>query len=393
MNRSWLSQGDANAVPERCDLDQSPLIAFYELTRACDLVCKHCRASAQSLPNSFELSPEKSKRLIHQLTEFPRPPALVLTGGDPLKRADIYDLIAYAVRRRLEVAITPSATPLVTREALARLRDAGIARMAISLDGADAATHDAIRGVAGSYHRTREIMAEARSLAIPLQVNTVLTPNNVDQIEPLADQLTEHGIVLWSLFFLVPVGRAAHAPRLNAEQCEAVFERLWQQSQRRTYRIKTTEAPHYRRFVLQALRKLEGESASDRLLTRRFSRLSALGINDGKGIMFVSHLGLIYPSGFLPVYCGIFPRDHLVRVYQDSPLFRALRNADLLQGKCRLCEYRHICGGSRARAFAVTGNPYAEEPDCAYTPAALQKQQRRARPSAAQSHAGGAHVE
>jgi radical SAM protein len=373
MNRSWLSNGDASAIPDRSDLDSSPLIAFYELTRACDLVCKHCRASAQSLPSAFELSTEKSRRLIEQLTEFPRPPALVLTGGDPLKRADIFDLVAYAVKRRLEVAITPSATPLVTRDALARLRDAGIARMAISLDGADAVTHDAIRGVPGSYQRTMEIMADARSLAIPLQVNTVLTPDNVDQIERLADQLEQHGIVLWSLFFLVPVGRAAHSRRLTAGESEAVFERLWRQSQRRPYRIKTTEAPHYRRFVLQKLPKPNKAQAAEHLMTRQFSRLSALGINDGKGILFVSHLGLIYPSGFMPIYCGIFPRDYLVRVYQESPLFRALRDADQLQGKCRQCEFRNICGGSRARAFAVTGNPHAQEPDCAYIPASIER--------------------
>jgi radical SAM protein len=385
MTRSWLSDGDANAVPEPSDLHESPLIAFYELTRACDLVCKHCRASAQSLSNPFELTTEQSRQLIHQLTEFPRPPALVFTGGDPLKRADIYDLVAYAVKRRLEVAITPSATPLVTCDALARLRDAGIARLAVSLDGADAATHDRTRGVAGSYKRTWEIMADARSLAIPLQVNTVLTPDNVDQIERLADQLDHRGIVLWSLFFLVPVGRAAHARRLSAGEFETVFERLWLQSQRRSYRIKTTEAPHYRRYVLASLRSKEAKSDADHLLTRRFARLSALGINDGKGIMFVSHLGLIYPSGFLPIYCGIFPRDHLVRVYQDSPLFRALRNGDLLQGKCRICEYRHICGGSRARAFAVTGNPHAEEPDCAYVPAAMKKTWRTAASSDAVS--------
>ena len=372
MNRTWLANGDSATAPERSDLEHSPLIAFYELTRACDLVCKHCRASAQSLANPFELSTEKSRQLIDQLSEFPRPPALVLTGGDPLKRGDIYDLVRYAVRRRIEVAVTPSATPLVTCDALARLRDAGIARLAVSLDGADSATHDRIRGVSGSYKRTWEIIADARSLAIPLQVNTVLGPDNADQIERLADQLDHRGIVLWSVFFLVPVGRAAHARRLNAQECEAVFERLWQQSQRRSYRIKTTEAPHYRRFVLQQHRQPDHGRAADQSLTRNLSRISSPGINDGKGILFVSHLGLIYPSGFLPIYCGIFPRDHLVRVYQESPLFRALRDSDRLQGKCRLCEYRNICGGSRARAFAVTGDPHAQEPDCAYVPEAMK---------------------
>jgi radical SAM protein len=378
MNRSWLSGGDGHAVPQRSDLDHSPLLAFYELTRACDLVCKHCRASAQSLANPFELSPEKSRQLVHQLTEFPRPPALVLTGGDPLKREDIYDLIDYAVKRRLEVAITPSATPLVTRKALSRLRDAGIARLAISLDAADAATHDAIRGVPGSYERTREIMADANSLAIPLQINTVLSPVNVEQIEKLGDLLEEQSIVLWSVFFLVPVGRAAGAPRLNASECEAAFERLWQQSQVRSYRIKTTEAPHFRRFLLQKTRQ-PGHREASRSPTRQFSHLSALGINDGKGIMFISHLGLIYPSGFLPINCGVFPRDHLVQVYQEAPLFRALRDAERLEGKCRLCEYRNICGGSRARAFAVSDNPLAEEPDCAYLPSALQENPAAAR--------------
>ena len=369
MNRSWLSNGDENALPSRSDLDTSPLIVFYELTRACDLVCKHCRASSQSLPNPLELRAHLSRKLVDQLTEFPKPPTLVLTGGDPLKRADIDELVAYAVSRGLEVAITPSATPLVTREALDRLRNAGIARLAISLDGADAATHDIIRGVAGSYRRTWEIMADARSLAIPLQVNTVLTPDNVDQLGEIADQLEHHGIVLWSVFFLVPVGRAAQSRRLTAEQCEKVFERLWRESQRRAYRIKTTEAPHYRRFLLQKLRQ-PGARVAQRLVDRPFARLSALGINDGKGIMFVSHLGLIYPSGFMPVCCGIFPRDHVVRVYQEAPLFRALRDANLLEGKCGVCEYRQVCGGSRARAFAVTGNPHAAEPDCSYIPPA-----------------------
>jgi radical SAM protein len=374
MARSRLTHGDASTLTDRGDLDQSPLIAFYELTRACDLVCKHCRASAQANSNPFELSPQKSRQLIHQLTEFPQPPALVLTGGDPLKRADIYDLVSYAVKRHLEVAITPSATPLVTRHALARLRDAGIARMAISLDGADAQTHDAIRGVAGSHERTWQIMRDARSLAIPLQVNTVLTPDNVDQIEKIAEQVEQQGIVLWSIFFLVPVGRALHSRRLSGEECEAVFARLWQESQRRPYRIKTTEAPHYRRYVLQRLREPHYRVA-DRLMTRQFARFSALGVNDGKGIIFVSHLGLVYPSGFMPVCCGVFPRDHVVSVYQESPLFRALRSADELEGKCRLCEYRHVCGGSRARSFAVTGNPHAQEPDCAYIPAASERAQ------------------
>jgi radical SAM protein with 4Fe4S-binding SPASM domain len=189
--------------------------------------------------------------------------------------------------------------------------------------------------------------------------------------------LEAESIVLWSVFFLVPVGRAAGAPRLNAADCEAAFERLRQQSQVRTYRIKTTEAPHFRRFLLQKSRQ-RGPRDAPRS-PARLSHFSSLGINDGKGIMFVSHLGLIYPSGFLPINCGVFPRDHLVQVYQEAPLFRALRDADRLEGKCRVCEYRNICGGSRARAFAVTDNPMAEEPDCAHLPSALEENPTAAR--------------
>jgi radical SAM protein with 4Fe4S-binding SPASM domain len=303
--------------------------------------------------------------VIDQLTEFPDPPMLVLTGGDPLKRSDIFALIEYAASSLLDVSITPSATPLVTREAIRRFRRSGVCRLAISIDGADAQTHDAIRGVTRSFERSLRILADAREEGIPTQVNTTITPFNVPQIDRLADLLAQQDIIMWSVFFLVPLGRAAAAPRLSAGQYEEAFARLWQQSQRQPYAIKTTEAPHYRRFVLQQ-QQSHYRSSDHAAWLSRFA-----GINDGNGVMFVSHTGMIYPSGFLPIVCGIFPLDNLVHVYQHSPIFQKLRDADCLQGKCRECEYRRICGGSRARAYAVTGNPLAAEPDCSYIPAAL----------------------
>jgi radical SAM protein with 4Fe4S-binding SPASM domain len=307
------------------------------------------------------LTTDQSLQLISQLAEFPTPPLLVLTGGDPLKRADIYRLIRHGVQLGLDVSITPSATPLVTPEAIAKLREAGIARMAISLDGADAATHDATRGVAGSFDRSLEILTEAGRQGISLQVNTTLTPGNVAQIDRMADLLARHGIAMWSVFFLVPVGRAGAMNRLNAEQCEDAFATLWHQSQCRPYVIKTTEAPHYRRFLVQhRLPKSEqGETAA---ANRFFSQ----GVNDGKGVMFISHAGIVHPSGFLPIACGVFPLQNVVSVYQESPVFRALRDPDRLSGKCRACEFRRVCGGSRSRAYAVTGDAFAAEPDCAY---------------------------
>lgn len=351
-------------IRSRRSFRHSPMLVFYELTQACDLACQHCRACAQSQSDPAELDHERSKRLIEQLTEFPVSPMLILTGGDPLKRPDVYDLIAHAVEMGIDVSITPSATPLVTHNAIRRMRDAGISRMAISIDGADAATHDANRGVAGSFQRSLEILLDAQRLGVETQINTTLTPANFDQIDVMADRFAKLDIALWSVFFLVPVGRAGQMLRLNAKQCEHAFERLWKQSQRQPYMIKTTEAPHFRRYAIghQVSKSIRGDS--------RPRAFVPAGVNDGKGVMFVSHAGLIHPSGFLPVVCGAFPMQSLVDVYQDSPIFRSLRDADRLEGKCGRCEFHNVCGGSRARAYAVTGNMFAEEPDCSYLPAA-----------------------
>ncbi|QDU89805.1 Antilisterial bacteriocin subtilosin biosynthesis protein AlbA [Pirellulimonas nuda] len=348
----------------RASFDHSPMLVFYELTRACDLVCLHCRACAQSRPDPRELSTQQSKRLIDELTRFPSPPMLVLTGGDPLKRRDIFQLIEHAVESGIEVSITPSATPLINRDSISRLRRAGISRMAISIDGADAATHDANRGVAGSFDRSLEALRIARQEGVQSQVNTTLTPANVGQIGAIAGLCDTLGIALWSVFFLIPVGRAAGMQRLDAQECEEAFGLLLQESRRRSYMVKTTEAPHYRRYVIQ--------NASNRGAPTAPRGFIPAGVNDGKGVMFVSHTGEVFPTGFLPVRCGRFPADSLVEVYQRSPTFKTLRDPRQLRGKCGVCEFRNVCGGSRARAFGATGDMMAEEPDCVYIPPAYQ---------------------
>jgi len=348
------------------DFDREPFLVFYEITRACDLACAHCRACAQPRRHPRELSPARSRDLVDDLLRFDPPPLLVLTGGDPLKRDDVFDLTAYAVRRGLRVAMTPSATPLVTRDALARLHDAGLSRLALSLDGVDAATHDAFRNVAGSYDRTFAILADARDLGLSLQINTTFTQRNVGQLDAVADLIADRGIVLWSVFFLIPVGRGLREQRLRPAQYEQVFEQLWRHAQRQPYGIKTTEAHHYRRFVLQQ----QGDPQRDPQGHRgdRLQR-APLGVNDGKGVLFISHTGQIFPSGFMPLECGRFPTESVVDVYRHSPVMRQLRDPDQLHGKCGICEYRRICGGSRARAYAVTRDPLASEPDCLYVPA------------------------
>jgi radical SAM protein with 4Fe4S-binding SPASM domain len=258
--------------------------------------------------------------------------------------------------------MTPSATPLVTRDAIARLKKSGLHRLAVSLDGADAATHDGFRGVAGSFQRTMEVVRDARRAHLPVQINITIARHNVAQLDAIADLLSDLDIELWSVFFLVPTGRALAEQRLSADECEAVFEKLWRHTKRQRYTIKTTEAPHFRRFLLQR--------------NTHLPTAGAIGTNDGRGVMFVSHIGEIYPSGFLPICCGRFPLDSLVRVYQSAELFVALRDGSRLRGKCGECEFRNICGGSRARAFGINGDPLAEEPDCTYQPG-QQKAQRR----------------
>ena len=293
---------------------------------------------------------------------------MVMTGGDPLKRPDLFDLIRYAVSAGLQVALTPSATPLATREAFQTARDAGVRRLGISLDGADAKTHDAFRGWEGSFERTMEMLQNARELEMAVQVNTTITRRNYQQIDAMAELLAEKGIAMWAAFFLIPVGRGVEEQRVTAEEMERVFARLWHHAQVQPYSVKTTEAPHYRRFVMQQggdpLAGPHGKADDGRHRGHR----APLGVGDGKGVMFVSHRGEIYPSGFLPLLCGRFPDSSVVDTYQNHPTFNSLRDPEQFHGKCAVCEFREPCGGSRARAYAVYGDPLASEPDCVYEP-------------------------
>jgi len=339
------------------DLDHRPLVAIWEVTRACDLRCLHCRASATTCRDPRELSTAQALALVDQLAEL-APGVLVLTGGDPLKRPDLFEIIDRAVARQLAVAIAPSVTPLLTAGAIERLAGP-VGRIALSLDGPDAALHDGLRGVDGSFAATLEAIATTRAAGLPLQLNTSLTARTVGALPAIGALVETLAPALWSVFFVVPVGRATAGQTLDAAACERVFHFLYDWSARTGLAVKTTAAPAYRRVVLQ--RDAARGAARPR-------RPPLLPVNDGKGFVFVSHRGKVFPSGFLPLVVGDVTRRPVAEIYRRSPLLRALRLEHLLGGKCGRCPFRALCGGSRARAYAATGNVFAEDPACSYVP-------------------------
>jgi radical SAM protein len=353
-------------VKTELDFDRRPLIAIWETTRACDLRCLHCRASAMPCADPRELGTAEALDLVDQLREL-EPGVVVLTGGDPLKRPDLFLLIERAVGAGLTMAITPSVTPLLTAAAVARLAAAGISRIALSLDGPDPATHDALRGVAGAFDATLAAIAAVRATGLPLQINTSLTTRTVRELRATARLVETLAPALWSVFVVVPVGRAAQAQQLDADACEAVFHYLYEWTTRTGLPVKTTAAPAYRRVVLQRERTRRA-AARDGARPAAPAPPRVSSVNDGRGFLFVSHTGEVYPSGFLPLSTGNVRRQRLAKIYRDSPILRALRAPALLGGKCGVCPFAHVCGGSRARAWAATGDLLAEDPACPYQP-------------------------
>jgi AdoMet-dependent heme synthase len=354
------------------DLNQTPLVVIWEVTQACDLACCHCRACAQSKRHPLELSTLEAEKLIRDVADL-QPPIFILTGGDPLKRSDIFYLVRRAVAHGLHPAMTPSATPLLTREAIADLKRARLARIAVSLDGSVPELHDAFRGVPGSYARTLEAIHWANEFGLPIQVNTSISKRNVHDLENMANLLKQFKLVLWSAFFLVPTGRAQVADLLSAQEVEDAFAVLYRFSKELPFKVKTTEAQHYRRYVIQQRIKNKGQGAID-MESNGWEKAvpGLLPINDGKGFVFVSHTGEVQPSGFLPVSGGNVRLGSLQDIYRDSELFRGLRDPGRLKGKCGECEFRGICGGSRARAYALSGDIFAEDPSCVYVPRATK---------------------
>jgi len=399
-----------HTIPARGGLnfDETPFLAIWEVTQSCDLACKHCRAAAQPIAHPDELSNAEGKALIDQIADM-HIPIFVFTGGDPMKRKDVFELIRYAADKGVQVALTPSATPLLTREAIFKLKEAGLVRLGISLDGSTPEIHDAFRGLPGAWARTIQAIEWANEAGIPIQVHSTISRHNATDLDNLCNLFEKLAIVMWNVFFLVPVGRGQLDDLLSGEEFEQVFGKIYELSHRVSFQIKTTEAMHYRRYLLQhnlEERKMShghghpgvaqpsaalkghdfshAENGSNKAggalapayepgaptadAKTRTASWATRRVNDGKGFMFISHVGNVYPSGFLPIHAGNIRETPLADIYRQAPIFKSLRDTSKLEGKCGACEYKEICGGSRARAYAVTGDPLAPEPCCIYQP-------------------------
>lgn len=334
-----------------------PAIVVWEMTRACRLACIHCRAEATPNLDARELDTQEARRLIDDIAASGAR-LLILTGGDPSRRKDLLPLIEHAANLGLRVALSPSATPDFQKLDAKTLKAAGVARVSFSLDGADAETHNAFRGVPKAWEWTHKCLDQLREAGLPFQINTTITSGNIGDINRIAETVVSVDPEGWTVFVIVPTGRADKSLLPVAEDVENLFYELWQFSRAVPFEVKTTEGQHFRRVALQH----GGRTV------HKHSPL-ANGINDGKGFVFVSHRGDVQPSGFLPLRGGNIRRRPMSEIYREAPLFQQLRNPSLLKGKCGRCEFNSVCGGSRARAFGLTGDYLAQEPLCAYQPA------------------------
>ena len=392
------------------DVNERPFMVIWETTHACDLACRHCRAEAQAEHDALALTTEEAKQLLHQVESFGRPrPIFIFTGGDPFKRADLFGLVRYATEIGLPAAVSPSGTPLLTEENLRRLKEAGAKAISLSIDGSSAERHDDFRRVPGSFELTSNGWRAARAIELKTQVNTTVTRYNLHDLPAIFRLVREIGAMTWSLFFLVPTGRGRQEDEVSPGEHEAVMHFLYDVS--KYISAKPVEGHHYKRVVLQrAILEEKGlppedyftlhpvyyelRAGLDEVARHAGLRPRAAGavhrtpmhINAGNGFVFVSRRGEVFPSGFLPLSSGSVRERSLVDIYRDAPLFRRLRDLSQYGGRCGLCEFAGVCGGSRSRAYAVTGDPLAEEPFCTYQPGSFPFQAELAERLSASVH-------
>jgi len=365
----------------RLDYARRPMLVFWETTRACQLACRHCRASAtaQALPG--ELSTAEGRDLIDQVAGFGRPyPILVLTGGDCLLRPDLFDLVEHATALGVPVALSPSVTPCLTPQLIDRIVASGVKAVSISLDGAVAATHEGVRGIPGHFEATLQAIGALVVAGLTVQVNTTVMRANVEELADVAALVSRAGAHIWEVFFLVHVGRGVATDAVSPQEHEDICHFLYDAS-RHGFIVRTVEAPFFRRVVSR--RRAGDPAPTSGLYPALSERLEALmgpattrprahtaATRDGNGIVFVAYDGEVYPAGFLPHPLGNVRAYPIAQIYRDDPLLRRIRATDFT-GRCGRCEYADMCGGSRARAFAASGDPLGEDPACPYQPSGV----------------------
>jgi radical SAM protein len=339
----------------------APQRVYWELTRACDLACTHCRANAIHTRDREELTTREIYDTLDALAQGAAP-HIILTGGDPLKRPDFFSIVAHTVRLGLPCLVAPSATPLLTKDTISALAWYGVSAMSLSLDGSTAAHHDGLRGVPGTFERTLQAARDIVAAGISLQINTLVTDHTQHDLAAIHQLVRDIGAERWSLFFLITTGRGSTLKQVTPEQADAVLNWALDHAGDDRPIVTTTEAPHYRRLaVMRYASRIEHPPQGP--MIRR-----GLGIRDGNGVMFISHTGDVQPSGFLPLTAGNVRTENPLQIYRTSPLFTSLRRTDTFEGRCGACEFQEICGGSRARAYAATGSPLGSDPLCAYQP-------------------------
>ncbi len=349
----------------------APRNVYWEMTIACGLACQHCRASAISSRDPLELAGEEARALMRSVKAMGS--MLVLTGGDPLERPDLWELLAYGKEIGLRVAITPAVTPKLTRGILERMKELGVAAVGVSLDGPTREIHDGFRRVDGTFDRSMQTLCWAKELELPVQINTTVTRHSLEHLQAMYALLRDTAappVKRWSLFLLIPIGRGSELALPSAEQVESMFAWAYGISADAPFRVGTTEAPHYRRFWIQ--QKLREGMPLEQINAR--GKAMAFGIRDGNGVVFVSHRGEVFPAGFLPYpSLGNVRERALEEIYTDETL-RSLRHPDNYGGRCGRCDFKYACGGSRARAYAMTGDAFGEDPLCVFEPNASAAQ-------------------
>jgi AdoMet-dependent heme synthase len=340
-----------------------PLQVTWEMTQARDWKATHTRNMQRSTRDKQEFSTAEAFHLIEEVAEM-HVPLLVLTGGDPLLRPDLFPIVDFAARHSVRTSLTLLPTPLLDPEVISELKVRGLMRVGFWLHGSTAALDDAYWGVSGCHRRTLDAVAACHEVDLPLQINTTLTRKNLHDVDFMIELLTRLDVALWNVFFFVPPSREQAQDMLTAEQHEQIFAKLYAASKSVHFQIKTTEGQHYQRYLLQQrVRDSRGRMTEADVIT-----CTPKGVNDGKGFVFIDARGEVYPSRFLPLSAGNITARPLSQLYCESPLFISLRDSSKLKGKCGRCPVRNVCGGSRARAYAMTGDLFAEDPSCAYEP-------------------------